>query len=217
MPAGSSSKRDRLIHKLLREVTRAESQAIDHAATESRRLGEAPPAIALREVAAHALSMKPRLLDMSSAHGLDLHRSAFGSRLSTLRQLVVDRVTPALADAEHAYRTAILDLRHGLDVVRVLREVSRRHELFGLIRWCDDWLRARRTLVTGVEARLLWFADAAARARDALEVRDVGAAASEARPETRPGAPTDARDGGAGAPAPTDSERQPTSPHHDRP
>jgi hypothetical protein len=31
--------------------------------------------------------------------------------------------------------------------------------LFGLIRWCDDWLGARRTLVARVEAQLSWFAD----------------------------------------------------------
>jgi hypothetical protein len=214
MPSGSSSKRERLLHKLLREVTRSESQAVDHAAAESRRIGDAPPAIALREVAAHVLAMKPRLVEMSSAHGLELHRSAFGSRLSTLRQLVADRVSPALADAEHAYRTAILDLRHGIDVVRVLREVSRRHELFGLIRWSDDWLRARRTLVAGVEARLVWFADASARARDGhdggLDGRDLGNAASDVRPDRRPKPPSDA----SSAP---DSERKPTSPQHDRP
>ena len=53
---------------------------------------------------------------------------------------------------------ALLDLRHGIDVVRVLREVARLDELFGLIRWCDDWLPARRALVARVEAQLAWFA-----------------------------------------------------------
>ena len=57
------------------------------------------------------------------------------------------------------FRGALLDLRHGIDVVRVLREVSRLEELFAVIRWCDDWLPARRTLVARVEAQLGWFAE----------------------------------------------------------
>ena len=76
---------------------------------------------------------------------------------SKLRQLVTDRIH----DAERAYRAALLDLRHGLDVVRVLREVARLEELFAVIRWCDDWLPARRTLVARVEAQLAWFAEQA--------------------------------------------------------
>ena len=70
-------------------------------------------------------------------------------------------MTDRIHDAERAYRAALLDLRHGLDVVRVLREVARLEELFALIRWCDDWLAARRTLVARVEAQLGWFAEQA--------------------------------------------------------
>ena len=44
-------------------------------------------------------------------------------------------------------------------VMRVLRDVARLEELFALIRWCDDWLAARRTLVARVEAQLAWFAE----------------------------------------------------------
>jgi hypothetical protein len=40
-----------------------------------------------------------------------------------------------------------------------MREVARLEELFALIRWCDDWLNARRTLVSRVEAQLAWFAE----------------------------------------------------------
>jgi hypothetical protein len=64
-----------------------------------------------------------------------------------------------MQDPERAYRGALLDLRHGVDVVRVLRDVARLEELFALIRWCDDWLAARRTLVARVEAQLAWFAE----------------------------------------------------------
>jgi len=150
-----SSDRRRLLDKLLRELQRSEAQALEHPAREGRRLGETPPVDALRDVAIHALAMRPRLQLALEGHNLTTGRGGISATLSTLRQLVTDR----MHDAERAYRAALLDLRHGLDVVRVLREVARLEELFGLIRWCDDWLPARRTLVARVEAHLAWFAD----------------------------------------------------------
>lgn len=150
-----SSERRRLLDKLLRELQRSEGQAIEHPAREARRIGESPPVIALRDVAVHAMTMRPRFQLALDGHDLGGHRAGISATLFSLRQLVTDRVH----DAERAYRGALLDLRHGLDVVRVLREVARLEELFGLIRWCDDWLPARRTLVARVEAQLGWFAE----------------------------------------------------------
>lgn len=150
-----SSDRRRLLDKLLRELVRSEAQALEHPGREGRRLGETPPVDALRDVGVHALAMRPRLQLALEGHGLAAGRGGIGATLSTLRHLVTDR----MHDAERAYRAALLDLRHGVDIVRVLREVSRLEELFGLIRWCDDWLPARRTLVARVEAHLAWFAD----------------------------------------------------------
>jgi hypothetical protein len=154
---GPQSERQRLLEKLLRELVRSEEQAIEHAPREAKRIGESAPVIALRDVAVHAHAMKPRFMQVLEGHSLAASRGGITATLSTLRHLVTDR----LHDAERAYRAALLDLRHGLDVVRVLREVARLEELFALIRWCDDWLAARRTLVTRVEAQLNWFADQA--------------------------------------------------------
>ena len=148
------SDRRRLLDKLLRELVRAEAHAIEHAPREAKRIGEMPPVQALRDVAAHALSMRPRFGVVIEGHALAPARGGIGGTLSTLRQLVTDRIH----DAERAYRGALLDLRHGVDVVRVMREVARHEELFALIRWCDDWLLARRTLVARVEAQLAWCA-----------------------------------------------------------
>jgi hypothetical protein len=147
--------RRRLLEKLLRELVRSESQAVDHPAREARRIGETPPVHALREVAGHAVAMRPRLQLALDGHSLTSARGGISTTLSTLRQLVTDR----LHDAERAYRSALLDLRHGVDVVRIIREVARIDEVFSLIRWCDDWLSARRTLVASVEAQLGWFAE----------------------------------------------------------
>lgn len=150
-----ASDRRRLLDKLLRESVRSENQAIEHPSREARRIGEAPPVAALRDVAVHSLAMRPRLTLALEGHALVLGRTGISATLSTLRHIVTDRIH----DSERSYRAALLDLRHGVDVVRVLREVARLEELFGLIRWCDDWLTARRTLVARVEAQLAWFAD----------------------------------------------------------
>jgi len=147
------SDRRRLLDKLLRELQRSETQAIEHPSREGRRLGETAPVLALREVALHAQQLRPRLVHALDGHALVPGRVS--ATFSTLRQLVVGRVY----DAERSFRGALLDLRHGVDVVRVLRDVARLEELFALIRWCDDWLAARRTLVARVEAQLAWFAE----------------------------------------------------------
>jgi hypothetical protein len=153
-PTVVRTERQRLLEKLVRELIRSEAQTIEHAPREARRLGECPPVHALREVSTHALAMRSRLGHALLVHGALPGRNGLTGTLTTLRYFVADRAY----DAERAYRAVLLDLRHGLDVVRVLREVARLEELFALIRWCDDWLASRRTLVARVEAQLAWFA-----------------------------------------------------------
>ncbi len=149
--------RRRLMDKLIREISRAETQASEHAPREAKRIGDVPPVHALREVAAHAAAMRGRFELLLQGHGISAGRTGVGASLASLRSLVVDRVV----DPERAFRTAVLDLRHGIDVVKLLREIARCEELFGVIRWCDDWLGARRSLVTRVEAQLPWFVEQA--------------------------------------------------------
>ncbi len=146
--------RRRLLDKLIREIGRSETQAIDHPARETRRMGDVPPVLALQEVANHATAMRVRFDKVLRANEIPIPRSGLGATLASLRHLVVDRVV----DAERSFRTSLLDLRYGLEVVKLLREVSRGEELFGVIRWCDDWLGARRPLLARVEAQLAWFA-----------------------------------------------------------
>ena len=150
------TERGRLLEKLLRELVRAELFAVEHIESQVRRLGECAPVAALREVANHALAMRTRFTRALEGHELVVGRGGLTAALSTLRPLVDE-------DDEHSYRGALLDFVHGLEVVGVLREVARLEELFALIRWCDDWLSARRTLVARVEAQLAWFASAPSR------------------------------------------------------
>jgi len=148
--------RRRLLDRLIREIYRGEVQAAEHAAHEAALIGEAPPVLALREIADHVVAMRERFDRIVRAHDIATGRTGIGATLSTLRGL-----TDRILDPERAYRTYLLDLRHGIDVVRLAREVTRSEELFGIIRWCDDWLGARCTLVARVEAQLVWFVEEA--------------------------------------------------------
>src|ERR1700733_13673525 len=148
----------RCLDKLLRDLVRSEARAIEQAPRTRCLIGDdAPPAIALHDVSVHALAMRPRFDLALEGHELAAS-SGFGATFSALRRIVADCVH----DAEHSFHDALLQLRHGIDVVLVLREAARLGELFALIRWCDDWLSARRMLVARVAAQLCWFATAPA-------------------------------------------------------
>ena len=57
--------------------------------------------------------------------------------------------------------------------MKLLGDLARRDMLFGLIRWSDDWLGARRTLVARAEAQLAWFAEQEAIMADLATLEDV--------------------------------------------
>ena len=153
----SEPDRRRFLGRVVREVSRAELLAIEHAVRETRRLGEdAAPAVALRAIAAHATAMQPRFTTIVSGYDVPCGRGGLGAALASLRDLVVDRIV----QGERAYRIAMLDLRHALDIVKLLREATRNDQLLGVIRWCDDWLGARRSLVSHAERELSWFSEA---------------------------------------------------------
>jgi hypothetical protein len=178
--------RRRFLGRLVREVSRAELLAIEHAAREARRIGDnALPVVALRAIAAHAEAMKPRFTAIVSGYDLPMVRGGIGAALSALRDLFVDRIV----QAERAYRIALLDLRQGLDVVKLLCEAARGDELLGIIRWCDDWLSARRTLVAHAERELAWFSAIPAHASVVAQPDP-----SSSNAETRGGAPTTSGD-----------------------
>ncbi len=65
--------------------------------------------------------------------------------ISLARYLVVDH----LIDAERSYRATLLGLRHGLDVIRLLREVAERDGDRALALWCEDTLVERESFDRG--------------------------------------------------------------------
>jgi hypothetical protein len=77
-----------------------------------------------------------------------------GAMFSSIRNQVVDRVI----DEERSYRGTLLGLRHGMDLVMMIRHVASGLEDGELIEWCDGWLETRGPMVDDVEAQMAWFA-----------------------------------------------------------
>ncbi len=149
------SKKRTLSTDLFAELFQTERSAVRHPRREAERLGPVPPATALRAVAAHADEALADVARLAKERGL--HASAVGQvageAFSVARHLVVDRVL----SAEQSFRGTLLGLRHGVDVVRLLRSAADEEGDAPLVDWCDRWLSVRLRLVAGVEAELGWF------------------------------------------------------------
>lgn len=128
-----------------------------HPRREARRLGDISPAHALLAISAHAEALRPQfeaLMHKRQPAGLEIGRMV-GQLFSTLRHLIADRVI----DVERSYRGTLLGLRHGIDIVRLLREVALREHDTHLVRFCDEFLLDRLALIEGAEQALAWFAE----------------------------------------------------------
>ena len=152
----------KLCTKLCRELAQSEHSATVHTRREARRLGDIWPAHALLAIGEHAEQLKPRfegLLAKRRIKGDTIGRSV-GQVFSTLRHAIGDR----LIDVERSYRGTLLGIRHGIDTVRLLREVAVREQDVHLMKFCDEFLLERVALIERGEQALAWFADQPARA-----------------------------------------------------
>jgi hypothetical protein len=143
--------------KLCRELAQSEHSATVHTRREARRLGDTPPARALRALGAHAQAMAPQfasLVELRQPLGFAAGRRV-GALFSMLRTLVFDR----LIDVERSYRGTLLGFHHGLAVARLLRDVAERLDEKGMVAFCERWLRERDMLVDAAERELHWFAE----------------------------------------------------------
>lgn len=156
----------RLLPALLTELFQTERSAYRHPIREAERLGDVPPTIALRAVAAHANEALDELPKLAKARGVRLTTvgEIAGEMFSAIRQAVVDR----FADRERSYRGTLLGMRHGIDLVRLLRAAADEEQDHEIVAWCDRWLPVRERLVHGVEAELTWFGHHPAFARRQL-------------------------------------------------
>jgi hypothetical protein len=156
-PIMSANRRHDLLERLFHELFQTETSAARHPRVQARKLGDTPPAHALEAVARHAEQVRRQLPVLARAAGLStsLTGRLIGSVFHWLRHALFDRVV----DAERSYRATLLGLRHGLDLVRLLREVADREGLDLLVEWCDDWAIARTPMVEAAACELYWFAE----------------------------------------------------------
>ncbi len=146
--------RPRLLPSLFVELFQMERSAYRQPIVAAERLGDVPPSIALRAVAAHANEALDELPKLAKARGIRLStpRQLLGDALSAVRSFVVDR----LVEMERASRETLLGLRHGIDLVHLLRDAAADEADWELVAWCDRWLPVRERLVAGVEDELAW-------------------------------------------------------------
>lgn len=147
----------KLYTKLCRELAQTERSAIVHTRREARRLGDTPPARALRALGAHAAVTMPRFEELlAPTHILGLLGGRrLGDLFSTLRHFLFDR----LIDLERSYRFTLLGFHHGIGTVRLLREVAERRGNQAMVAFCETWLTERLPLVEAAERELHWFAE----------------------------------------------------------
>jgi hypothetical protein len=145
-----------LLANLTRELFQTEHSAKVHTRREARHLGDSAPAQALRAVSDHASLVLGELPAVARAHDLPVSHVgvAVGALLSFVRETIADR----LVESERTYRGTLLGMRHGVDLVKMIRMVADHNGLVELGGFCTRWLEQREPLVARVESALSWFA-----------------------------------------------------------
>lgn len=175
--------RRELFETLISEVFQTEQSACDHPTREAQRLGDAPPAEAMRACAEHAERTLETLRDFCEQDNLRPRNAAraLGSTFSQIR----DKFADLVLDRQRSYRGTLLGIAHGIHVFELLREVvttgaldsddARQRWLF----FINQWLHDRRQILQAATLALHWFA---ANPEQALEpARDTGFARAVGR------------------------------------
>lgn len=143
-----------MLESLFVELIQSERSAEIHPCREALRLGDSAPARALMSVSRHAVSARGELLEMASAHGIHgLPGRKMGEIFSALRHWFAD----AIMERERAYRATLLRMRHGLDLVKLVRATAESADDVELASWCTEWLGVREPLVEEVCCQMAWF------------------------------------------------------------
>jgi hypothetical protein len=157
MTAHSNERLNALRRSLGRELFQTEQSAASHCRREAARLPGTQPAGALMAISEHADRTLVELPALAVSHDMPVSGAArrVGRLFSITRQLVGDR----LLRRERSYRGTLLGMRHGLDVVHMLRHLAEHAGDRALVSWCDAWLAVRCPLVQRAEEELRWFAE----------------------------------------------------------
>lgn len=158
-----------LLQSLFRELFQSERSAMKHPRREAERLGGGPAAQALIAVSDHAKQVFAELSAAARASDIGVSRAgmAIGSLFSIARHVVLDRAV----DAERSYRGTLLGMRHGIDVVKLIRKVADASGRVELAGFCTRWLEEREPLVERVESAMSWFAEHPQRAAEMPRAR----------------------------------------------
>lgn len=150
---------------LAHEMFQTEQSACDHPRVEADRLGDVPPARALRAVAGHATAALAELTPLMRRNKLVVSPGgrAVGAAFSRVR----DHLADLLLSSEKSYRATLLGMRHGVDLVELVMSTARADDDPELADWCERWLEIRRPLVEAAARELVWFAEHPERATDA--------------------------------------------------
>lgn len=148
--------KQRLLRSLSLELFQTETSTRLHCQGEAQRLGNAMPASILRQIATHAEKMLKSLPgQMSKDQPINVAGAFTGTLFAVLREAIFDR----LVSSERSYRSTLLELRHGIGLVAMLKELASRQRDSALENWCETWLGTRVALVQEAESNVSWFAD----------------------------------------------------------
>lgn len=158
-----------LLRSLFRELFQSERSAMKHPRREAERLGGGPPAQALEAVTDHAKRVFAELCATARTSNVPVSRAgmAIGSLFSIARHFVLDRAV----DAERSYRATLLGIRHGVDVVKLVRKIADASGRVELAGFCTRWLEEREPLIERVESAMGWFAEHPQRAAEMPRAR----------------------------------------------
>lgn len=146
-----------LLESLMRELFQTEESAVSHPRVEAERLGgSTPPGRAMLAVAAHAKEALAELPRLARAH--DLPVSAGGLAVGKIFSITRDALADLLLTSEKSYRGTVLGMRHGVDLVELMRYLAHKEGDLEIEAWCSEWLARRRPLIEAAARELSWFA-----------------------------------------------------------
>jgi hypothetical protein len=151
----SSSFSETLLNNLLREVYQTETSAVQHCKREAERLGSSSPAAAMVAISEHASRAMPRLVELCQRENLPV--SAAGGLAGRLFSQVRDKLADRIVQSERSYRLTLVGIRHGIDLMRMVRSAAESADRSALSEFCSVWLDTRVVLTQHVEDEMRWF------------------------------------------------------------
>lgn len=142
-----------LVESLLRELHQTERSCATHCRREAERFPGERPAYALIHLADHAESVLERMKPLGRDGTAQKIAEGFGSFLSVCREAVLDRIVRE----ERSYRGTLLGVRHGIDLVILLRNAAISEKSDLMLDFADKWLARRTMLWEEAVAALEWF------------------------------------------------------------